>query len=73
MPWGTLRAGLLEDLGFESAADMARTIGYDDVPELERALAGEAPSDELMSALLRHYLSIPPLYFVTATPQTSAA
>lgn len=64
MPWGTLRPGLLADLGLDSAAELAETIGYADVASIERALAGEPPADELMTALLRHYLTTPPLYFV---------
>lgn len=64
MPWATLRPGLLADLGFDNVATLAETIDYDDVQTVERALAGETPTDEFMTALLRHYLNTPPLYFV---------
>ncbi len=71
--WGTLRPGLLADLGFTSAQELADTIGFVNVDDIERALAGEPPTDELMSALLRHYLTTPLLYFVTSTAAEPAA
>jgi hypothetical protein len=72
MPWGNLRPGLLADLGFTAAADLAQTIHYADVASMQRALDGtEPPPDELMSALLRHYLTVPALYFVTTEPSAA--
>lgn len=72
-PWGTLRPGLLTDLGFDAPASLAAAIGYSDAGEVTRALGGEPVSDDLMSALLRHYLSTPPLYFVRTDSDRSAA
>lgn len=63
--WGTLRSGLLEDLGLSSAAELAEDIGYLDVDAVQNALDGEPPDDAFMSALLRYYLNTPPMYFVT--------
>lgn len=62
--WGTLRPDLLEDLGLRSAADLAAHIRYDNVPAAQRALNGEPPDDAFMSALLRYYLTTPPMYFL---------
>lgn len=65
-PWGNLRPGLLADLGYATPEALAEAINYPDVDRLRAALAGTEPaSNELMSALLRHYLIVPPLYFVT--------
>lgn len=63
--WNNLRPGLLEDLEFTSAEDMAAFIEFDDAGHLAAALAGNVPpSDDLMSALLRHYIATPPMYFI---------
>lgn len=65
MPWGTLRRGLLADLGFTSAEELAERIGFADVEHIARALDGtEPPRDDLMTALMRSYITTPALYFV---------
>ena len=65
MPWGTLRPGLLQDLGFTTPAELAAAIDYTDAAHVGRALAGETPRDDFMAALLRYYITTPPLYFVS--------
>lgn len=64
MSWGLLREGLLSDLALDSAEALATKIDYHDTEHLAAALARETPpSDDLMAALLRHYLTVPSLYF----------
>lgn len=64
MPWGNLRTGLLSDLGFTEAAELAETIHYSDTQHLAEALEGATPRDDLMAALMRTYITTPALYFV---------
>lgn len=73
MDWGPIRQGLLTDLDIPDAEALAAKIGYSDVAHLRAALARTTrPSDELMAALLRHYLTVPSLYFVEpATPHAA--
>lgn len=67
--WPLLRAGLLDDLDAPTAADLAQTIGYPDVGHLDGALRRAVPpSDDLMAALLRHWLVLPALYFIDRDP-----
>lgn len=68
MPWGHLRSNLLADLGFTSPDDLAAAINFDDVEHVAAALNGSEPRDELMTALLRHYITTPVLYFVDSAP-----
>lgn len=76
--WGLIRDGLLADLGLPTPEALAHEIGYTDVAHLTRALQRTIPpNDDLMAALLRHYLTVPSLYFVERptdrTPAHSAA
>lgn len=70
--WGKLRTGLLSDLGYDSVQQLAEEINYPNHPDIEQALNGGVPSDALMSALLRAFPAVPPLYFIerndTITP-----
>lgn len=64
-PWSMLRPGLLADLEVGSPEELALLIGFADVGHLRQALAQEVPpSDALVGAFLRHWLTVPPLYFV---------
>ena len=68
MPWNRLRAGLLEDLGFRDADELAASIQYSDIDDARRSLAAEHPSDEFVAALMRAYPTVPTLYFVERVP-----
>jgi hypothetical protein len=72
MPWGTLRSGLLKDLGFASANELAAAIHFDDIEKVSAALNGSIPDDDFMVALLRRYMATPPLYFVESNHQSVA-
>ena len=64
-PWGLLRPGLAADLGYGSASELAAAIGLTEAEGLGEALCGRsAPSDAVMSALLRAFPGAPVLYFV---------
>lgn len=60
-----LRLGLLRDLGFTSAHDLAVFVDFRDIDHLAAALdRTETPSAELMQSLLRAFLPTPAMYFV---------
>lgn len=64
--WPALRSGLAADLGVADAQALADLIGYSDADHVAQALAGAEPRDDLVMALLRHYPTVPALYFLSA-------
>lgn len=73
MPWPNLRKGLLEDLGFTTPEALAEAISYTNIPHLTDALAGNVPSDDLMTALLRTFPTVPAMFFVERNRTVVAA